>query len=196
MRARKVRLSFLTATILAIIALLAAPAIAQQTLYDNGPDGDVGYYHVNFGSAVSNSFELSQAATITSVILTLYDVDDRNIPQHLKWTITTEPFGGDVKGSGFVGLNRLQPPYLTKFLFFAWQMSFPVPNLALPPGTYYLQIQDVVTQWDTWAFWAQSAGGNSQGYYEAVGQNGGGMISPVASETFVLSGKWITEQAE
>jgi hypothetical protein len=100
MRAQNVRLSFLTATTLAITALLAVPAIAQQTLYNNGADGDIGYYHVNFGSVVTNSFELSQAATITSVSLTLYDVDDRNIPQHLKWTITTEPFGGEVKGSG------------------------------------------------------------------------------------------------
>jgi len=196
MRAPRVRLSFLTATSLAIVVLLAVPAIAQQTLYNNGADGDVGYFHVNFGSAVTNSFELSQAATITSVSLTLYDVDDRNIPQHLKWTITTEPFGGEVKGSGFVGLNRLQPPYLTKFLFFAWQMSFSVPNLALPPGTYYLQIQDVVTQWDTWAFWAQSADGSAAGYYEAIGENGAGMISPVASETFVISGEWTTDQAE
>jgi hypothetical protein len=186
----------MSATGLTIIVLFAIPSFAQQTLYNNGSDGDDGYFHVNFGSVVSNSFELSQAATITSVALTLYDVDDRNIPQHLKWTITTEPFGGDVKGSGFVSLNKLQPPYLTKFLFFAWQMSFDVPNLELPQGTYYLQIQDVVTQWDTWAFWAQSAGGSSQGYYEAVGQNGAGMISPVASEAFVISGNWGTDNAE
>lgn len=196
MRAQQVRPSFLTATTLAIIALLAVPAIAQQTLYNNGSDGDDGYFHVNFGSAVSNSFQLSQAATITGIVLTLYDVDDRNIPQHLKWTITTEPFGGDVKGSGFVALKKLQPPYLTKFLFFAWQMSFDVPNLELPQATYYLQIQDVVTQWDTWAFWAQSAGGSSQGYYEAVGQNGAGLIAPVSSETFVISGNWSTDNAE
>ena len=196
MRAWGVYRSLLAASTLAIIALLAIPAIAQQTLYNNGSDGDDGYFHVNFGSAVTNSFQLSQAATITSVALTLYDVDDRNIPQHLKWTITTEPLGGEVKGSGFVGLKKLQPPYLTRFLFFAWQMSFDVPNLELPPGTYYLQIQDVVTQWDTWAFWAQSAGGSSQGYYKAVGQNGAGMISPVASETFVISGDWTADKAE
>jgi hypothetical protein len=196
MGARKVRQLLMNATGLTIIVLFAIPSFAQQTLYNNGSDGDDGYFHVNFGSAVSNSFQLSQAATITGVALTLYDVDDRNIPQHLKWTITTEPFGGDVKGSGFVALNKLQPPYLTKFLFFAWQMSFDVPNLELPSGTYYLQIQDVVTQWDTWAFWAQSASGNSQGYYKAVGQNGAGMISPVASETFVISGDWRTDNAE
>ena len=181
---------------LAIVTLFAATAVGQQTLYDNGPDGDIGYYHVNFGSAVTNSFTLPQAATVTSVVLTLYDVDDRNLPQHLKWTITTEPLGGEVKGSGFVGLTRLEPPYLTQFLFFGWKMSFSVPNLALAPGTYYLQVQDVVTHWDTWAFWAESAGGSSTAYYEAIGQNGAGMVTPVASESFTVLGEWTEPRAE
>ena len=181
---------------LALVALYAAPALGQQTLYDNGPDGDLGYYHVNFGSAVTNSFTLSQAATLTSVVLTLYDVDDRNLPEHLKWTITTEPFGGEVKGTGFVAPNRLRPPYLTQFLFFAWKMSFSIPNLALPPGTYYLQIQDVVTHWDTWAFWAETSGGSSTAYYQAVGQNGAGTVTSVASETFTLMGEWRDGRAE
>jgi len=194
MRAEKALYSILAAAILPL--LLAASAVGQETLYDNGPDGDIGYYHVNLGSAVSNSFELSRAATVTSVILTLYDVDDRNLPEHLKWTITTEPFGGDVKGSSFVGLTRVQPPYLTQFLFFAWKMSFTVPNLALPPGTYYLQIQDVVTRWGTWAFWAETSGGSSTAYFQPVGQNGDGTISPVPSESFAIFGEWTEARTE
>ncbi len=169
---------------------LAVPALGQQTLYDNGPDGDVGYYHVNFGSVVANSFQLSQPATITNVVLTLYDVDDRNTPELLKWTITTEPLGGTVKGTGFAPLTRLEAPYLTQFLFFAWKMGFTIPSLELPPGTYYLQIQDVVTAWDSWAFWAESSGGSSQGFYEAIGANGAGTVSPVPSETFLIAGAW------
>jgi hypothetical protein len=172
------------------MAVVAPPAAScQATLYDNGPDGDVGYYHVNFGSAVANSFVLTQPATVMGATLTLYSVDDLNHPQHLKWTITTEPFGGDVKGTGFVNLSSLQGPYITKFLFFAWKEDIAIPNLSLPAGTYYLQIQDVVTQWDTWAFWAQSSGGNSQGYYEAVGQNGAGTVSMVPSEAFSVLGE-------
>jgi len=194
MRAGKTLYSIFAAAILTL--LFAATAVGQETLYDNGPDGDIGYYHVNFGSAVTNSFTLSQAATLTGVVLTLYDVDDRNVPDRLKWTITTEPFGGDVKGTGFVALNRLQAPYLTQFLFFAWKMGFPIPNLALPPGTYYLQIQDVVTYWDTWAFWAETAGGSSTAYYEAIAQNGAGTITPVASESFTVSGEWREPQAQ
>ncbi|HUI84150.1 MAG TPA: hypothetical protein VL240_08000 [Candidatus Binatia bacterium] len=185
---------FSIAAMLLMGGLVALPLPAQELLYSNGPDGDSGYYHVNFGSVAANSFVLSRAATVTNVVLTLYDVDDRNVPQYLKWTITTEPFGGRVEGSGFVPLSRLQQPYLTRFLFFAWEMGFTLPAITLPAGTHYLQIQDVVTQWDTWAFWAQSANGGSQGYYESIGPNGAGTIGQVSSETFSVSGQWLPEE--
>jgi hypothetical protein len=185
-----------TAMIMLIGIFLAVPALGQDVLYNNGPDGDVGYYHVNFGSVVANSFVLSSPATVTNVILTIYDVDDRNVPENLKWTITTEPFGGTTKASGFASLAELGQPYITQFLFFAWKMGFTIPNLALPAGTYYLQIQDVVTRWDTWAFWAETSGGSSQGYYEAIGPNGAGTISPVPSETFEVAGEWMPRAAE
>jgi len=185
---------FLMAAAAAIASTLALPALGQEVLYDNGPDGENGYYHVNFGSAVTNSFALSSAATLTSATITLYTVDDRNPPLRLKWSITTEPFGGTVLGEGFEDLALLQNPYLTNFLFFAWQMRIAIPNISLPTGTYYLQIQDVVTRWDSFAFWAQSSGGNSQGYYQAIGKNGAGGISEVPSETFSIDGEWSSQQ--
>lgn len=178
------------APFLFIMLLLSVPAIAQETLYNNGPDADIGYYHVNFGSVVANSFTLLQPATITSAILTLYDVDDRNRPLHLKWSVTSEPLGGTVLRTGFANLTILEPPYLTQFLFFAWKTSFPTADLNLPAGTYYLQIQDVVTEWDTYVFWAETSDGSSQGFYEAIGQNGAGTASAVPSESFQILGQW------
>jgi hypothetical protein len=173
-----------------VMLWFAAPGWSQTALYDNGPDGNVGYYHVNFGSAVSNSFVLSQPAAITSVTLTLYDVDDRNQPEHLKWQITTEPLGGTVLASGFAPLSSLQPPYPTQFLYFAWEVGFDIPSLGLPAGTYYLQVQDVLTRLGTWAFWAQSSDGTSQGYYEAVGPSSDATARVVPSESFSLYGEW------
>ena len=167
-------------------AILAVPSWAQAPVYDNGPDGDIGYYHVNFGSTVTNSFVLSQPAALGSVTLTLYDVDDRNQPEHLKWHTTTEPLGGKVLASGTPTLVVLQPPYLTQFLFFAWDVSFAIPAVELPAGTYYLQIEDVATRWDSSAFWAESSGGASLGYYQAVGPSGDALVSPVPSESFAI----------
>lgn len=189
MARRKCRFVF-GSTMIAIAFLCALPALSQQILYNNGPDGDVAYYHINFGSSVANSFSLPQPATLNSVTLTIYAVDDRNYPEYVKWSITTEPYGGELKGQGFVPLSRLQAPYLTRFLLFAYRTDFAIPNLALPAGTYYLQLQDVVTRWDTFAFWAQSGDGSSQAYYEAFAPNGAGPVSQVPSESFFVSGEW------
>lgn len=180
--------------VLAIGIAFVPPAVAQDVIYDNGPDGDVGYYQVNFGALVTNSFTLSAPATITSATVTIYAVDDRNTPKQLKWSITTEPFGGVVKAEGYENLVLLEDPYVTKFLFFGWQMSIPFPNITLPAGTYYLQIQDVVTRWETYAFWAQSSGGSSEAYYQSIGPSGAAQVSEVPSESFTIFGQWNSTQ--
>jgi hypothetical protein len=170
----------------------ATPVFAQNVLYDNGPDAEVGYSWVNFGAETTNSFFLSQEAAVTNLTLTLYEVDDRNEPKFVRWAVTSEPFGGTVLGNGFAGLSRLGEPYLTKFLFFAYKVGFQIPDLDLPRGTYYIRIQDVVTQWDTRAFWAVS-GGPSTGYYSQLGPSeSGARTSPaqIPSESFAVGGKW------
>jgi hypothetical protein len=69
-------------------------------------------------------------------------------------------------------------------------MGFQIPNLALPPGTYWLQVQDVTTRWNSWSFWAESAG-PSTAYHLEVGQNGDGMATQVPSESFTIYGEWV-----
>jgi len=177
-----------------IATALAVPAAGQQVLYNNGPDGNVGYYHVNFGAAVSNSFTLSRGASLSGVTLTIYCVNDENQPMRVKWSITSEPFGGTVKAEGLVNLTELGDFYPTRFRFYAWPMGFALPNITLPAGTYYLQIQDVITHWYTFAFWAQSSEGDSAAYYEPIGQNGAGGISSVPSETFAILGEWSSRE--
>ena len=174
------------------LLLFITPAFAQGVLYDNGPDADIGYYGVNFGAETTNLFFLPQEASVTNFTLTLYEVDDRNEPKYVSWAVTSEPFGGTILGTGLAGLSRLGEPYLTKFLFFAYKVGFQVPDLDLPRGTYYIQIQDVVTQWDTRAFWAVS-GGPSTGYYSQLGPSETGTrTSPaqIPSESFAVVGKW------
>jgi hypothetical protein len=174
---------------LAGVLAIAAPVRAQVVLYDNGPDAETGYYQVNFGAATTNSFVLPRAAAVSNFTLTLYDVDDRNLPERLKWTLTTQPLGGTVLGSGMVNLNRLQPPYLTRFLFFAWKVGFQIPNLDLPAGTYWIQLQDVATTWLTLAYWAQSTGA-SEAYYAQAGSGSNGLAEQAVSESFSVMGAW------
>ena len=184
------------AAIFAIGVAFTLPALGQDTLYNNGPDGNSGYFHVNFGAITTNSFSLPNSATLSYANLTIYAVDDGNPPVRLKWTITTEPFGGTVEGEGFVFVNLLQDPYPTRSQFFAWKIGFAMPDVTLPAGTYYLQIEDVVTLWYTYAFWAQSSGGSSQAFYEPIGANGAGGVSQVPSESFSILGQWSSAQPE
>ncbi len=97
-------------TAVSCLVLFTVPAFGQSVLYDNGPDSDSGYYGVNFGATTINSFELSEEAILSNVTVTLYDVDDRNVPKVLAWTISTEPTGGTVLGSGFVELSQIRGP--------------------------------------------------------------------------------------
>jgi hypothetical protein len=186
-RPRSLSLGAQFACVSCLFLLSSLPLFGQTVLYDNGPDEDDGYYQINFGAATADSFVLSQEATITNVVLTIYAVDDRNDPERLKWTISTEPFGGQILGRGFVLLSRLQAPYETRFLFFGWRMGFPIDHVHLQPGTYWLQIEDVRTRWDTYAFWAQSSG-SSQAYHIQVGPSGYAMVA--VSESFAVLGEW------
>ena len=177
-----------------LVCWLALPAAAQLILYSNGPDAGIGYSHVNFGASTTDSFALSRAATLTGAILTIYAVNDGNPPERLKWSITTQPFEQNTIASGFALLGLLNGPYITPFGYFAWEMKFQLPNVNLQPGTYWLQVQDVTTRFDTWSFWAESVG-PSTAYHLEVGSSGYGTVTPVTSNSFALLGSWLTRRA-
>ena len=172
---------------------LTSFGVAQASLYSNGPDAETGYYHVNFGATTTNSFTLSSAATINNVTLTLYTVDDRNPPEHVKWLITTQAFGGQLMASGLVPLIQLASPYQTRFLFYAWQVGIAIPDVNLPAGIYWLQIEDVTTRWNSYAFWAEG-NGPSQAYHLEVGSHGAGMATSAVSESFAIYGRWAADE--
>ena len=46
-----------------------------------------------------------------------------------------------------------------------------------------------------WNQKVETSGGNSQGFYQAIGENGAGTVSLVPSETFSVMGEWLPERA-
>lgn len=184
------------ARLLFSVLLLCTSIVAADTLlYSNGPDpGDIGYWPINHGSAVSNSFTLTRAATIRSVVFSIYDANDRNQPLTATWAITTQQFGGSVKAGGLnAPLIYISRIFANHFLFSQWEMKF-VTNVTLPPGTYWLQIQDVVTLWGTWAFWGETDGVGcwplqecpSSAYsWDTLVSRG---VAPIGSESFQIWG--------
>ncbi len=177
-----------------VLAFLAmcVPASGQGVIYDNGPDtGTIGAWPINFGHRVSNSFRLESDSTVTDVVLSIWDVNERNHPQTAKWKITTEPFGGTTLYSGGGILGYLG--YFEGRLWVVWSMKIQHMNARLPAGTYYLEVYDVVTRWRTWAFWGDndgigctSPGCPSTGHYDQAMQRGYEMV--VGSESFQVLG--------
>jgi hypothetical protein len=181
--------------LLSALLLCTTAAATDTLLYTNGPDpGDIGYWAINHGSAVSNSFMLSGTATIRTVVFSIYDANDRNTPLTTTWAITTQRFGGTVVAGGIdVPLIYISRIFDNRFLFSQWEMKFLI-NVTLPPGTYWLQIQDVVTRWRTWAFWGETDGvecwpsqqcPSSAYFWDPLVSRG---VAPIGSESFELWG--------
>ena len=170
-------------------------AATDTMVYSNGPDpGDIGYWAINHGDAVTNSFTLSEPTTIHVIKFSVYDANDRNQPLTATWAITTQPFGGRVVAGGnnapLVFYWRI---FANQFLFSQWEMGIIV-DITLPPGTYWLQMQNVVTRWGTWAFWGETDGigcsplencPSSAYFWNASASRN---LQPVGSESFELWG--------
>ena len=181
---------------LGVLLLLCASVFATDTIvYSNGPDpGDIGYWAINHGDAVTNSFTLSATTTIHVIKFSVYAANDRNQPLTATWAITTQPFGGNVvAGVNSAPLIFYWRVFANQFLFSQWEMGIVV-DITLPPGTYWLQMQNVVTRWGTWAFWGETDGigcsplencPSSAYFWNASASRN---LQPVGSESFELWG--------
>ena len=171
-----------------LLLLCSSFAFGQSdVLYDNGADpGNIGYQPVNLGYSTTNSFVISGDGPVilTKIVLYLYDADDLNKPLRLEMKLTKEAFG-DVIAQGQYGLTLLAPPVDNHFLFETWQVGL-FPNLYLQPGTYYLQLQNVESQFATFVYWGQS-NGMSLAYTEKLA-DADNIIQPVGSEAFQIYG--------
>lgn len=170
-------------TILLLALVVSSPA---EILYSNGADPGDASWQVNFGMSVNNSFTLETRATITGIDFSVWAVNDLNTPQTARWFITTEPFGGTViaQGEGFLGLVR--GCRHNRRGLCQWEMEIYVPRLQIEAGTYYLQIVDVQTKYNTQAFWGQSSGPSTastrlNGYSHRLAQS-------IPSESFQVIG--------
>jgi hypothetical protein len=181
---------------LGVLLLLCASVFATDTIvYSNGPDpGDIGYWAINHGDAVTNSFTLSAPTTIHVIKFSVYDANDRNQPLTATWAITTQPFGDNVLASvNNAPLVFYWRIFANQFLFSQWEMGIIV-DITLPPGTYWLQMQNVVTRWGTWAYWGETDGigcsplgtcPSSAYFWNASSSRN---LQPVGSESFELWG--------
>jgi len=170
-----------------LFVLLFAVGIARaDILYSNGVDPGLYSWQINFGYAVTDSFVLRQSAHVDKITLSIWDVDDLNNPLTAGWKITTQPFGGQVVASGESVLGLVQSCQENRSHFCRWEMAISV-NVDLPAGTYWLQVDDVQTRFNTDAFWGQS-GGPSRAFLYSGPNSADSAIRAIPSESFQVVG--------
>ena len=164
--------------ILVCLALAVIPAVAQDTLYDNGKvNGTTDAWTINFGYIVSDTFNLSSAATVKDFHFWVWEFPgDKALS--VDWSITSQEFGGTTYGSGTAAVSDVFIS-ANQYGYNVDRLDVSGLNVALGAGTYWLNLQNAVTQGGNPLYWDENSG-PSQASESALGT--------IPSEAFYITG--------
>ena len=159
------------------LCLAVVPAVAQD-IYDNGPtNGTTDGWTINFGFAVSDSFNLGAAANVTGLNFAAWALPG-DVLESAEVSITSSEFGGtsffdqvvSFTQSGCVG-NQFGYNVCTE------SASFSGPSLNA--GTYWLNLSNATVNTGDPIYWDENSGPSS------ASQN---TLGSIPSESFTLVG--------
>lgn len=141
------------------LCVLAAPAKADTTLYsDNGAVPGANAWSIDNGHQVANSFTLSSASTLTSVLFgnVLFTNDSAST---VDWAIvgsegSQTPVCGTCSGTATLSSTLDFSGSSTN----TYDQTFSLPGLDLAAGTYWLELQNEVVTGGVDGYWAMSGG--------------------------------------
>ncbi len=170
----KLRIASLTIVLLALVAM---PAFAQ-TIYDNGPtNGTTDGWTINFGFAVSDSFTLSNAATVTGLNFAAW-VEPGDVLQSAEVSITSSEFGGTSYFDQTVSFTQ-SGCVSNQYGFNVCTETGAFSGVALNSGTYWLNLSNAATSAGNPVYWDENSGPSS------ASENS---IGTIPSESFTLTG--------
>jgi hypothetical protein len=166
----------------ALVALATSHFVSQASatvLYSNGPvDGTQGGWNISNGYAVSDSFTLSQAATVTGVSFGAWTIPGHDTIDNIDFGIATAAGVYPVFGTAVV-TNGSIIPGLGQGSYDVQVASFSTGSISLAAGTYYLALQNAFITDGYSAFWDTNNGASS------ATQNGGS----IPSQSFQILGE-------
>ncbi|HWI84784.1 MAG TPA: PEPxxWA-CTERM sorting domain-containing protein [Sphingomonas sp.] len=179
------------ALLCASAACLAAVPAQAATVYSNGPiNGTISGWTINNGYAVSNSFTLSSAATITGFTFggwsyptdTFLSVDYgfSTSPDYAVTGTAAVAGGATIPGTGF-GFYEVR------------DYSASIAPVTLAAGTYWFALQNAVTAQNNYAYWDVN-NGPSAAYENAYGDVNG-YFGGSSSSAFTLTTGSVPEPA-
>lgn len=177
-------MNFVTVAALAAASALAAGAASASVLYDNGSlDSENEAWTINHGYAVSDSFTLTSAATVTGVTFGAWTFSGDSISS-VDWGITSTP--GDYVDTA-TAMVTSGPTTVNGGGYHVGVDSFSISPESLAAGTYYLVLQNASVTGGDFAFWDENDGPST------ATDNPDG---PIGSETFqILGGAAVPEPA-
>jgi hypothetical protein len=131
--------------------------MAQNDLYDNGPtDGNTDAFTINFGFAVSDTFDLAANSTVNGLNFAVW-LFPGDILESAEVSITSSEFGGTVFFDQTVQMTQ-GSCFSNNFGFNVCNETGNLPGVALNAGTYWLNLQNAVVNSGDPTFWDQSSG--------------------------------------
>jgi hypothetical protein len=174
------------------LTVVSVPAMAQQQiLYDNGPvNGQVNAWLINFGNAVTDSFQNNNNLLLSEVSFYVWLYPDDFITQ-IDVSIGSAPYGSDLYHSTVQGPEQGNC-FTNKFGYYVCLVSFSTYFLNVY-GTAWLTLQNANVPSGNPVYWDQNSGVGctSQGCPSKAAEKGLG-IPPSAlipSEAFTIYGE-------
>jgi hypothetical protein len=174
----------LTLLALACLTLAAVPAMAQGTIYDNGPiNGEVDAFTINFGFAVSDTFHLANSATVGDLSFGAW-LEPGDTMTSVEVAIGSSYFSNNLF-DGIVTLTQ-SDCFANGFGFSVCQESGNFNGPSLGAGNYFLTLENATTNDGDPTYWDQNSGvGCTSPGCPSQAENDTGSIP---SEAFTLSG--------
>ncbi|MGB8885555.1 MAG: PEP-CTERM sorting domain-containing protein [Candidatus Korobacteraceae bacterium] len=168
------------------LTLAAVPAMAQGTLYDNGPvNGQVDAWTINFGFAVSDTFHLSSADSIESLSFWAW-VEPGDTATSVEMAIGNTGYFSNNIFDGTVTLTQSNCS-TNGFGFDICAESATFNNIPAGPGNYYLTLENAATRDGNPLYWDENSGVGcmSPGCPSSAQEN---TLGTIPSEAFTLDG--------
>ena len=181
--------SFLLFLVLSLVLILV-PASAQ-VLYDNGPvNGNVDAWTISSGYVVSDTIVCCKVDSPATDVMTGFDFWVWEYPGDtaltVDWSLTSAENGGTVFGSGTANLTDTFIS-TNEFGFNIDKLTASGLNVALSPGTYWLNLQNGSTAEGNPLFWDENSGVgcSSPGCPSSASEN---TLGSIPSEAFDITG--------
>ncbi len=161
-----------------LLALVAIPAVAQQTIYSNGPiNGTTDAWTINFGFVVSDTFRVVTDTDIESLEFGAW-TEPGDILLNADVSFTSAEFGGTIYFDGLVNFTQSAcSSNQYGYNVCTESGNFVGPNLAA--GTYWVNLSNAVVNTGDPIYWDENSGPS------LASENS---VGTIPSEAFTIDG--------